>query len=168
MHVRTSCSHLGHKGANMDLKGIGERMRAAREALGMTQEGAATAVGGSKRGIQNNEAHKSVPGGEVLAGFVSLGINANWLLTGMGEMRMPTGSATEFQAQEAGQNAYQAQPAKINVAALAAIIEGVAKAQPSASPARLAMLAAEFYEKTLSEGYITPDGVGDGPASKSA
>lgn len=65
---------------------VGARMKAAREALRLTQEGLAKAVGGSKRGIQENEARNRVPGGDVVAGMVRLGINANWLLTGSGEM----------------------------------------------------------------------------------
>lgn len=71
---------------NRDLHEIGGRMKAAREAIGLTQVGLATAVGGSKRGIQENEARNRVPGGEVVAGMVRLGINANWLLTGEGDM----------------------------------------------------------------------------------
>lgn len=67
---------------------IGGRMRTAREALKLTQEALATRIGSSKRGIQDNETRNTVPGGEVLAGFVALGINANWLLTGEGEMRV--------------------------------------------------------------------------------
>lgn len=63
-------------------------MRTAREALKLTQEALAVRIGSSKRGIQDNETRNTVPGGEVLAGFVALGINANWLLTGEGEMLM--------------------------------------------------------------------------------
>ena len=61
-------------------------MKAARELIGLTQDGLAKAVGGSKRGIQENEARNRVPGGEVVAGMVRLGVNANWLLAGEGDM----------------------------------------------------------------------------------
>lgn len=77
---------------------IGARMRAARAALELSQEGLANAVGGSKRGIQNNEALKSVPGGEVICGLVTLGINANWLLTGEGTMLLADLQAPAAQA----------------------------------------------------------------------
>ena len=65
---------------------IGARMKQARIFLGHSQEMLSTLLGGSKRGIQNNESGKSVPGGEVVAGFIGLGINPVWLLTGEGEM----------------------------------------------------------------------------------
>ena len=42
--------------------------------------------GVSARGYQGYEDGRSVPGGEVIAGMVRLGINANWLLTNEGEM----------------------------------------------------------------------------------
>lgn len=61
-------------------------MKEARDSLGLSQEELAGAVGGSKRGIQDNETRNRVPGGEVIRGFIKLGINANWLLTGEGEM----------------------------------------------------------------------------------
>jgi len=61
---------------------IGGRMRVAREFLGLSQQGLADQLGVSKRGIQDNETRNRVPGGDVINGFVRLGINANWLLTG--------------------------------------------------------------------------------------
>lgn len=61
-------------------------MRQAREHLGMSQQELADKIGVSKRGIQDNETRNRVPGGEVINGFVGLGINANWLLSGDGEM----------------------------------------------------------------------------------
>ena len=74
------------KVSGCDLAGIGGRIKAARDSLGLSQDGLALAVGVSKRGIQSNERQISVPGGEVICGMVHLGINANWLLTGEGPM----------------------------------------------------------------------------------
>ena len=89
---------------NQNISGIGLRMKAARDVLGLTQDGLAKAVGGSKRGIQENEARNRVPGGEVVFGMVRLGINANWLLTGQGPMllaelqgKTAPASATDWQ-----------------------------------------------------------------------
>jgi len=65
---------------------IGSRMRQAREYFGFSQKEMADKLGVSKRGIQDNETRNRVPGGEVINGFVFLGINANWLLTGEGPM----------------------------------------------------------------------------------
>lgn len=74
------------KASTCDQAEICARLKVAREKLRLTQDGLARAVGGSKRGIQGNEALKQVPGGMVICGLVRLGINANWLLTGEGPM----------------------------------------------------------------------------------
>lgn len=81
------------KASGNNLEEIGARMKQARIFLGLTQEGLALAVGGSKRGIQDNEARNRVPGGEVIAGFIGLGINPVWLLTGEGEMLLSDNQA---------------------------------------------------------------------------
>lgn len=140
---------------NQKLTEIGARMKTARGALGLTQEGLALAVGGSKRGIQENEARNRVPGGEVVAGMVELGINANWLLTGAGPMLL------------ADLIAPAAAP-RINVDALEAIIEGTIKAAPKASPGDVARQAVEFYIQCIEKGLITPEGVGRGNLSAAA
>ncbi|WP_299197908.1 S24 family peptidase [uncultured Amphritea sp.] len=64
----------------------GERLQVARNYLSLSQEAMAEAIGSKKRGYQDNERDRSVPGGKVIEGFVKLGINANWLLTGEGPM----------------------------------------------------------------------------------
>lgn len=98
---------------------IGERIKAVREAMNLSQEGLAMAVGGSKRGIQDNEARNRVPGGEVLAALVRLGVNANWLLTGEGpmmvaELEKPQRGDVSVQSQESspGSSGYQVQRSK--------------------------------------------------------
>lgn len=63
-------------------------MKAARASLRLTQDELAKSVGGSKRGIQQNESGETEPGSTVLRGFLGLGINANWILTGEGPMRI--------------------------------------------------------------------------------
>ncbi|MBL8396626.1 MAG: hypothetical protein JNL84_00565, partial [Candidatus Accumulibacter sp.] len=78
---------------------IGRRIRVARESLGLTQDGLAKAVKGSKRGIQDNETRFRVPGGEVIAGLIDLGISANWLLSGVGPMRIADQPAESEQDQ---------------------------------------------------------------------
>lgn len=118
-------------------------MKTAREALGLTQDGLAQAVGGSKRGIQNNEALKSVPGGEVICGLVSLGINANWLLTGEGPMLLADLAPKPAPAQ------------KINAEALAIMLEAARMAHPKADPARHAELAARFYALSVERGAVS-------------
>ncbi|MCV6588304.1 MAG: helix-turn-helix domain-containing protein [Marinobacterium sp.] len=65
---------------------IGERLQQARKALELSQDAIADSIGSKKRGYQENERGRSFPGGKVIEGFVRLGINANWLLTGQGPM----------------------------------------------------------------------------------
>jgi len=108
-----------NKVSGCDMAEIGTRMRAARAALGLSQEGLANAVGGSKRGIQNNEALKSVPGGEVICGLIALGINSNWLLSGAGPMLL------------ADLQAPAAQASAIDTETLAYVIEAVEEALES-------------------------------------
>lgn len=143
---------------NQNRAEIGVRMKAAREALRLTQDGLAKAVGASKRGIQDNEAQKSVPGGDVIAGMVKLGINANWLLTGNGLMLLADLEAIARPA-----------PMKINRGALAALLRGaVALTSQGVSVELAADMAAEMYERALLSGEITPDGIGEGSLSQAA
>ena len=65
---------------------LSKRLKAARTVLGLTQKELASAVNAKIRGYQDNESGKTTPGSNVITGFVGLGINANWLLTGEGEM----------------------------------------------------------------------------------
>lgn len=65
---------------------IADRLKAARTSLCLKQSEIAEQSGVSERAYQGYEAGRSVPGGEAIEGFVRLGINANWILTGEGEM----------------------------------------------------------------------------------
>lgn len=67
---------------------VGGRLKDAREALGYTQKGVAEAVGSKLRSWQDYEADRKMPGSQVIAGLVRLGVNANWVLTGEGPMLM--------------------------------------------------------------------------------
>lgn len=69
-----------------------ERIKTVRESLGLSQKDMAKAINASLPSIQNYEAGKSVPGGDVIKSLVKLGFNANWLLTGEGTMRLEEGS----------------------------------------------------------------------------
>ena len=62
------------------------RLKEARARLGLSQKEIAEQSGVSARGYQGYEDGRSVPGGDAIAGLIRLGINANWLLTGEGEM----------------------------------------------------------------------------------
>jgi transcriptional regulator with XRE-family HTH domain len=65
---------------------IGERIRAYRESLSLSQEKFASAFGGTKRAIQNNESGKTAPNSKLLRELARRGLNVNWLLTGNGPM----------------------------------------------------------------------------------
>lgn len=52
----------------------------------MGQEQLAEAIGGTKRGIQDNELGRALPNSKALTGLCQLGLNVNWLLTGEGPM----------------------------------------------------------------------------------
>lgn len=70
------------------MNSLEERLKAARTYLGFTQDEMANALGAKKRGYQENENGKTKPRADIIAGFVKLGINANWLLVGEGEMSL--------------------------------------------------------------------------------
>ncbi len=65
---------------------ISERLKAFRAELKLTQKQLAEQIGVSGRGYQGYEDGRSIPGGDAIGRFVKLGLNANWLLTGDGEM----------------------------------------------------------------------------------
>ncbi|QNT25333.1 helix-turn-helix domain-containing protein [Ralstonia solanacearum] len=72
--------------ANTFADEVGERLRAFRGYLQWSQEKFGEALGGTKRGVQENESGRSAPQAKVLAGLIELGCNVNWLLTGKGPM----------------------------------------------------------------------------------
>lgn len=52
------------------------------------------------------------------------------------------------------------QSSKINVEALAAILEGALKTAPTATPQAIAAHCAKVYAQAIEDGLITPDGLG--------
>lgn len=147
----------GQESVRLDLVAIGQRMKEARKALRMTQDDLAAKVGGaSKRGIQDNEAGKSMPGGQVVGTLATLGINVNWLMTGDGKVLLKdlAPSAAEY--------------SQINIGALTAIMEGVIKSSPGAPAGKVAQMVVEFYMRALDEQLITPTGIGAGRQADAA
>lgn len=74
---------------------LAERLKIARDSLGKEQKEIASLLSISFRSWQDYEAGKSVPGGKVFEALVKLGFNANWLLTGEGEMRREAQQASD-------------------------------------------------------------------------
>ena len=77
---------------------ISIRLAEARRSLGLNQSDVAGKVGLSLRGYQANEQGVSKPSTRVLCVFVLMGINANWLITGKGEMLLEDTPAEKYQA----------------------------------------------------------------------
>ncbi|EGK72015.1 hypothetical protein METUNv1_01793 [Methyloversatilis universalis FAM5] len=67
-------------------QGVGTRLRDFRQHLRLSQDVLAKTLGASKRGIQDNESGKTLPGAAVLRGLHELGLNLAWLLAGEGPM----------------------------------------------------------------------------------
>ena len=69
-------------------RNAGDRVRLARESLGVPQKAFADLMGISRRGLQDMEAQKNVPSGLSLAAMQGLGVSADWVLSGEGEQRL--------------------------------------------------------------------------------
>ncbi len=65
---------------------LSSRLKIAREALGGTQKGVSELLGISFRSWQDYEKGKKIPGSQVLSRLCSIGLSADWLLTGVGNM----------------------------------------------------------------------------------
>ena len=68
---------------------LAERLKKARNLLGLSQERLAKKLGISRPAWQGYELGRNEPGSGVIKELVNLGFNANWILTGEGEMRLP-------------------------------------------------------------------------------
>lgn len=96
---------------------INERLKIARETLGMTQKSVAKAFGISYRSWQDYEGGVNPPGWKAIEGLANLGININWLLSGYGQVK--TGS------DEKAKVAYQ--PDELEVRVIQAFLEIVSE-----------------------------------------
>lgn len=70
-----------------------ERLKKVREILGKGQKEMAESMGINYRTYQNYENALSDPSWSACESLVKLGFNANWLLTGEGEMRRGTAAS---------------------------------------------------------------------------
>lgn len=69
-------------------KTVGDRAKDVRKKAGLAQSEIAHALGISVRAWQTLERNEGLPSGETLMQFEKLGINAGWILTGLGPMRL--------------------------------------------------------------------------------
>lgn len=70
----------------MEVKEISDRLKLARDKFELKQSEFASKCGIAYSTYQKYEMELSKPSSDALAGFVKAGINANWILTGDGEM----------------------------------------------------------------------------------
>jgi len=77
------------------MESLSSRLAAIRKKLGASQREVALILGISHKGWQVIEAGKSVPGGQTIEKLIRLGFNANWILTGQGDMRLAEDSILE-------------------------------------------------------------------------
>ncbi len=71
------------------MSNVHERLKKAREMEKLSITEMAEYLGMSFPGYRDNENGKRTPKSSVIEGFVQMGFNANWILTGEGPMRLP-------------------------------------------------------------------------------
>lgn len=135
------------KASTCDLAALGERLKAAREALALSRPAFAEKFGGSVRTLENNEAGRNEAGACLIGIYAANGINTNWLLTGDGPMLLADLTPKPSVPQ-------------INVPALSAIIRGLIEAGAPAD--KVGPTAWRYYTDAIEQGLITQDGIGDG------
>ena len=130
-----------------ELAEIGARMRVARESLGLGQAEFATKYDVVKVTYGRNELGKNEAGVCLLSVFIRAGINANWLLTGEGPMKLSDlVNQDELQARLAQ---VQPEPPDIDQQLLRVVIENIYIAAPRSTPEKVAREAAEFYARLI-------------------
>jgi transcriptional regulator with XRE-family HTH domain len=130
------------------MSGIGQRLKALREALARTQTEMCVATGIPLPTWKKYEASDREPGAEALTAMARSGVNLHWLLTGRGAMLLAAAARTSYQAAEPA-TAWPQEPAALNVEALTAIIRGLEDAETHGGgridPARKSALIAAAY-----------------------
>lgn len=139
------------KATTFDLSVLGERMKASREALGLTQTAFHEQFGyGSVRSYQKNEAGSNEAGIGLAGSFIKAGINANWLLTGEGPMLLADLYAAPQQAGALDEHRLRL--------ALEAVEEGLVATRRTMEPNKKAELVMAVYD-LLEEPSVTKERV---------
>ena len=160
------------KATTRDFAAVGDRMSDARRHLKMTQAAFYDKFVGPERmtlrTYQRAETGASESGMLLLESFVRAGINSNWLLTGEGAMLVSAETEYPLNGSNTAVTAKEPRGQRINVKALAAIIEGAMRTNPNDPPDKVASFAASFYQSCIDQGMITPEGIGDGKLNTAA
>jgi len=116
-------------------------LKVARGALGLSQTEAASGSSVPVGTLRKYEQGPSLPGAEAIAGFIRLGINSNWLLTGEGPMLLadlnPAGNL---------------EPERLRLS-IETVEEGLRQTKRTMEPAKRAELVLAVYD-------LYADGVG--------
>lgn len=80
---------------------LADRLKQVRDSRGFTQKEMAKAISTNPQTWQVYEAGKSVPGGNVLEALARMGFNVNWILTGVGPMKLNTEEMRRLLCEEA-------------------------------------------------------------------
>lgn len=142
------------KASTLDLPAMAARIKAAREACGLSRPEFSEKFGCSIRTLENNEWGKNEPSAWLFKALRSLGVNANWLLTGEGPMLLGNLVAEELNR---GLPTHGPTPA-INIDCLAAIIQGTLRVSGHLPAEVLAEQIANIYKGFLDKGLLTVDG----------
>lgn len=151
------------------------RLVVFRKSLGMTQDAFCMQTGVPLSTLKRYEGSRSAPSLDSLGLMAKLGVNIHWLATGIGTMMLagvantePAASSTPPKAPEAALPPAKV-TTKINVDALVKAFEVMTQtARPGETPAQTARKAVDFYMYLISNGMITPDGIGEGDLSNAA
>jgi transcriptional regulator with XRE-family HTH domain len=120
------------------------RLRAWRDALGLTQGQLADRLGVHIGVLKKYEQGVNVPGGEALAALARTGVNVNWLLTGEGPMRQGAPERAP-EAPETASERHDGEPAEHpHARRWAAIVQLVDAIE---DPSRREALLSEFYAR---------------------
>lgn len=140
---------------------LASRLIAARRCLNLTQDAFSANTGVPLSTLKKYEGAHSVPGTDALCMIAKTGINVHWLITGVGDMLMPTAAPATAKAGPAA--------TQINEDALIAAFVGMMQvAAPGETPKQTATKAIQFYKYLLDQEMITPDGIGKGRMGNAA
>lgn len=122
---------------------IGGALKAWRQQSGLSQKDAAAHFGVPSRTYQDYERDLKAPGAGAIEAFVRAGINANWLLTGDGEM-LSSGAVKSSSVQSQSMVAQDVAPYSVNVS-----VDSQAKPEISSMVARCIVAAESITEGRL-------------------
>ncbi len=126
---------------------IGARIREWRKGQKLTQAEAASLLGIPFSTLQKYEMDLRVPGGISIETFIKAGVNANWLLTGEGEMLLGfIPPAHQLIKEDDGPYRSTLLRSSQVRAAIEAVEEGLVAAERSLSPDKKANLILAVYE----------------------